>query len=72
MGRLQYRKILGETVRELRRLAGLSQETLAERADLSAKFIGEVERGTVNISVDSLFRIARALNTEVSKLTRGF
>jgi transcriptional regulator with XRE-family HTH domain len=50
----------------------LTQEKLAERADLSGKYLGEVERGMVNISVDALARLARALKITVHDLTRGF
>jgi transcriptional regulator with XRE-family HTH domain len=35
----------GETVHRLRKEAGLSQEALAERANLSADFVGFIERG---------------------------
>jgi transcriptional regulator with XRE-family HTH domain len=43
----------------------MSQEKLAEKADLSYKYVGEVERGCVNISLDSLVRIAKALKMKV-------
>ena len=46
----------------------MSQEELAEKADLSYKYVGEVERGCVNISLDSLVRIAKALKVKVSVL----
>jgi len=47
----------------------LSQEQLAEKADLSYKYLGEVERGCVNISLDSLVRIAKALRVALHDLT---
>lgn len=72
MAAQHHRRILGETIRTRRKLAALSQESLAERADLTAKFLGEVERGYVNISVDALARIAKALRIGVHDLTRGF
>lgn len=65
------RKELGEKIRQLRKLRELSQEQLGERARISYKFIGEVERGTVNPSLDSLIRIARALNVSVRELFPG-
>ena len=46
----------------------MSQEKLAEKADLSYKYVGEVERGCVNISLDSLVRIAKALKIMVRDL----
>jgi len=68
----EHRRILGQTIRIHRESAALTQERLAEKADLTAKYLGEVERGLVNISVDALLRIARALKIRVNDLTRGF
>ena len=52
-------------------LARLSQEQLGERAGVSYKFLGEVERGQGNPTVDTLARIAGALDVEVADLLRG-
>ena len=65
-----YRRIVGQHIRAYRKQAGLSQEKLAEKASLSYKYLGEVERGYVNVSLDSLMRIAKALKLKVSDLTR--
>ena len=64
-------KILGETIRTERVKAGLSQERLAEKSDLSRNYIGNVERAEYDITVAALARIARALNLTVHDLTRG-
>ena len=64
-----YRRIVGQEIRAHRKQAGLSQEKLAEKASLSYKYLGEVERGYVNVSLDSLMRIAKALKLKVSDLT---
>lgn len=64
------RKELGRRIREIRKIKGLTQEALGERAKLSYKFIGELERGNVNVSMDSLASIARALEMEVGDLFR--
>ena len=66
---LSHRRIVGRKIRACRKQAGLSQETLAEKADLSYKYVGEVERGCVNISLDSLVRIAKALRVALRDLT---
>ncbi len=55
------RKKLGGRIRELRKAAGITQEELGERASLNYKFIGELERGRVNVSLDSLVKLASAL-----------
>ncbi|MGH7950376.1 MAG: helix-turn-helix domain-containing protein [Limisphaerales bacterium] len=68
----KHRRILGETIRRFRKRACLTQEQLAEKAGLSPKFLGEVERASVNISIDALIRIANALTVQVNDLTRGF
>ena len=52
---------MGETIRTYRKRASLTQEKLAERADLHHNFIGEVERGNMEISLGSLLKIAKAL-----------
>jgi transcriptional regulator with XRE-family HTH domain len=61
----QHRRILGKCIRSYREQAGLTQEKLAEKSDLTPKYLGEVERGLVNISVDALARIAAALKTRI-------
>src|ERR1700694_776717 len=63
------RKFLAPRVRELRKQRGLSQERLGERSTLSGKFVGEVERGEKSISIDSLYRVARALRVPLGHLT---
>ena len=52
----------------MRKERRLSQESLGQRAGLSGKFVGEVERGEKSISVDSLYRIAVALEMPLSEL----
>jgi len=64
----KHRKQLGETIRHHRKLAGLSQEKLAEKAELSTVFISDVERAVENISVDALARIAKALGVDLRNL----
>lgn len=59
------RKNVGLQIRSLRKAKGLTQEELAEKADLSYKYIGELERGQVNVSIDSLQKIADALGKEI-------
>jgi transcriptional regulator with XRE-family HTH domain len=64
----QVRAALGTRLRELRRRRGWSQGALGERAGLSGKFIGEVERGEKSISVDSLYRVSVALDVPLRDL----
>jgi len=60
---------LGQRLRALRKQHGLSQERLGDRAGLSGKFIGEVERGEKSISIDSLYHVAVALEIQLRELT---
>jgi transcriptional regulator with XRE-family HTH domain len=59
---------LGERIRLLRAQRGLSQEKLAERAGLTSKFLGEVERIETNPSTTSIARLAAALSVNVGDL----
>lgn len=52
----------------LRKARGWSQEALGERAELSYKFVGEIERGLVNPSLDSLVKISNVLGVEIAEL----
>ena len=70
MARREHRKVLGQTIRPHREGAGLTQERLAEKSHLTSKYLGEVERGVANISVDTLLRIAKALGLRLNDLTR--
>ena len=64
----EVRTRLGARLREWRRLRRFTQEQLAERAGLSYKFIGEIERGRGNPTVDTLFRLSQALDLDVVDL----
>ena len=64
----KQRKELGQRIRSLRKSAVFTQEELGEKADLSYKYIGELERGQVNVSIDSLIRIADAVSVKIGDL----
>ena len=70
MQRLFHRKVFGEAIRKYRKKAGLTQERLAERADMHHNFIGEVERGNMECSLTSMVKIAKALGVRVRDLVR--
>ncbi len=59
---------LGARVRDLRQQRAWTQEALGERADLSYKFIGEIERGVGNPTIDSIDQIARAFGIDIALL----
>jgi transcriptional regulator with XRE-family HTH domain len=64
-------KILGETIRAERMKAGLSQEQLAERANLARNYIGNIERAEYKATVETLARIAKALGVRVRDLVEN-
>lgn len=64
----QTNELLGKRIKELRNRQGLSQEQLAERVGISGKYLGEIERGQTNCSVDIIGRISKALNLEMMDL----
>ena len=68
MERRRYRKAFGDAIRVYRKKAGLTQERLAECADMHHNFIGEVERGNMECSLTSMVRIAKALGVRVKDL----
>jgi len=51
----------GGTVRQLRKAAGLSQIELAEKADLTHNYVGEIERGEKLASIETVVRLASGL-----------
>jgi len=65
---LDARKQFGAAVRARRLRLGLSQETLAERAELHRTYVTDVERGARNLSLESISRLARALEVSIGSL----
>jgi transcriptional regulator with XRE-family HTH domain len=62
------RATLGKHVRKLRLDRGLSQEKLAELADLHRNYVGGVERGERNIAILNIVALAHALKVKPAKL----
>jgi len=57
-----------KNLREARLSLGLSQEGLAERSGLHRTYVGAVERGERNVSIDNMERLAKAVNVELGDL----
>lgn len=59
---------IGNTIRDLRKLKGISQADIAGNLDISIAAVSKIERGLTNISIQRLDQIATILNTSVFTL----
>ncbi|MCI8284348.1 MAG: helix-turn-helix transcriptional regulator [Firmicutes bacterium] len=59
---------LGKRIKQLRNMRDMTQENLAEAADLSISFLGNVERGNSSPTIETLKKIADALDVTLSEL----
>lgn len=66
MQKIDFKTAFGTSVRSWRKRLGISQEELAERADLHRTYVSDVERGARNLSLESMTRIAQALRISVA------
>jgi len=64
-------KKFGDNVRAQREAQALSQEQLAERADLDRTYISGIERGVRNLSLLNVVRLAKALRISTASLCEG-
>jgi transcriptional regulator with XRE-family HTH domain len=64
-------KKLGANVRKYREALGFSQEELADRCGLHRTYVGSVERGERNVSLENIVLLARALNEMPAALLEG-
>nr|WP_310427477.1 helix-turn-helix transcriptional regulator [Chamaesiphon sp. VAR_48_metabat_135_sub] len=64
------RKVFASRLRQIRQVKGLSQEELADSAGLHRTYVGSVERGERNISIDNIERLAKALEIDIIELLK--
>lgn len=64
--------LLAQAIKNRREELGLSQEKLAEKCDFDRTYISMLERGKRNPSFLNLLKLAKGLETSVSKLTEGY
>jgi transcriptional regulator with XRE-family HTH domain len=67
---MDTQKIVGASVRRIRRSKKLSQEKLAYLSELDRTYIQSIEKGKRNISVKVLFQISKALNVSILELIK--
>ena len=62
---------IGEQIKAAREQAGLTQEQLAERIDVSVQFISDLERGVVGISLTTLKKLCITLGVSSDQILFG-
>jgi transcriptional regulator with XRE-family HTH domain len=67
---MDLKENLATNLRRLRNEAGHTQEELADRASISFRYLGAIERGKVSASITSLGKLADALSVDPCKLIR--
>jgi len=58
----------GKRIREVRKSKGISQERLAEMADIDRSYMGNIERGEKNVTLKKVYDICDALKVEIREL----
>lgn len=61
---------LGERIRQLRKFRGLSQEQLGELSGLHTNYIGQIERGEKNLTIETLEKVTSGLRITLDELFR--
>lgn len=59
--------VFGQRLKTFRKKCKLTQAELAEKLDLSTNFVGMIERGKRNTTIDKLFKIADALDITLAQ-----
>lgn len=62
----------GQRIRSLRKERGMSQERLAEKSGLHNTYIGQIERGEKNPSLESIEKLSKGLDISVAELFETF
>lgn len=62
---------IGNRIKELREAHGFTREELAEKAEISSKFLYEVEKGRKGLSADSLMKISKTLSCSCDYILTG-
>jgi transcriptional regulator with XRE-family HTH domain len=68
---VEVQRSLGERIRALRKLQGLTQEALAERAELHVTYISGLENGSRNPSLTALASLAKGFGLSLAELMEG-
>ena len=69
---MEIREALAANLRRLRQTRGLSQEELADRANINRNYVGMLERAEHAATVDMLEKLAAELGIDAAELLRNF
>ena len=69
--RLPPRAILGRNINRLRTQRGLTQDDLAELAEIDRRYVQRIEAGTANPGIDVICRVRAALRASWDEMVRG-
>lgn len=67
----EAQKKLGKRIRQLREKKGVSQEFFAGLCDINRVHMSQIERGQINLTIATLNKLAKNLDTTVSALLKG-
>ena len=65
---METKKLIGLRIKELRRTRNMSQDTLSEKVGISSKYLSSIERGKENPTLDTLLKLATALNVTLADM----
>lgn len=69
---MEIAKIFGMQIKKYRKSLNISQEELGERSGLHSTYIGQIERGEKNASLESIQKLSRGLNISIAQLFECF
>ena len=64
----EFISAFGRNLKKVRNKSGLSQEDLANDADIPLSQVGRIERGEVNTTISTVYAISKALNISIDTL----
>ncbi len=67
---MKLRQTVAKNLKRLRREKGISQEELADKADINRNYVGMIERSENAATVDMLEKLAEALEVEPAEILR--
>ncbi|MDH5923676.1 helix-turn-helix domain-containing protein [Vibrio splendidus] len=61
-------KLFGSNLKTVRKKRGISQDKLALLADIDRSYVGRIERGEVNVTLEKVYQLSEVLECDLSEL----